>query len=84
MGLDPKILGSCLEPKADAQPLSHPGGSKVTFLIGLLKEPKGHQLSLGRLQVKQVKGTAAKQSRMTFTQTECERSLEPQTKMPSR
>ena len=25
MRLDPRNLGSCLEPKADAQPLSHPG-----------------------------------------------------------
>ena len=25
MGLDPETLGSCLEPKVDAQPLSHPG-----------------------------------------------------------
>ena len=24
-GLDPETLGSCPEPKADAQPLSHPG-----------------------------------------------------------
>ena len=26
VGLDPKMPGSCPEPKADAQPLSHPGG----------------------------------------------------------
>ena len=25
VGLDPGTLGSCPEPKADAQPLSHPG-----------------------------------------------------------
>ena len=25
MGLDPRTPGSCPEPKADAQPLSHPG-----------------------------------------------------------
>ena len=25
MGLDPRTPGSCREPKADAQPLSHPG-----------------------------------------------------------
>ena len=25
MGLDPETLGSCPEPKTDAQPLSHPG-----------------------------------------------------------
>ena len=25
VGLDPGILRSCLEPKANAQPLSHPG-----------------------------------------------------------
>ena len=25
VGLDPGTPGSCLEPKADAQPLSHPG-----------------------------------------------------------
>ena len=28
-GLDPKTLGSPLEPKADAQPLSHPGAPKM-------------------------------------------------------
>ena len=27
-GLDPKALGSCPEPKADAQRLSHPGAPK--------------------------------------------------------
>ena len=25
VGLDPRTRGSCPEPKADAQPLSHPG-----------------------------------------------------------
>ena len=25
VGLDPRTLGSCPEPKTDAQPLSHPG-----------------------------------------------------------
>ena len=30
-GLDPRILGSQLEPKADAQPLSHPGALKLFF-----------------------------------------------------
>ena len=25
VGFDPRTLGSCPEPKADAQPLSHPG-----------------------------------------------------------
>ena len=29
MGLDPRNPGSCPEPKADAQPLSHPGASIV-------------------------------------------------------
>ena len=32
VGLDPGTLGSCPEPKADAQPLSPPGVPKVIFL----------------------------------------------------
>ena len=32
MGLDPGTLGSCPEPKADTQPLSHPGILR-SFLI---------------------------------------------------
>lgn len=28
VGLDPRILGSCPEPKADAQTLSHPGAPR--------------------------------------------------------
>ena len=31
VGLDPGTLGSCPEPKADAQPLSHPGVPIFTF-----------------------------------------------------
>ena len=33
VGLDPRTPGSCPEPKADAQPLSHPGAPKMSFLI---------------------------------------------------
>ena len=33
MGLDPGIAGSRPEPKADAQPLSHPGISNFFFLL---------------------------------------------------
>ena len=36
-GLDPRILGSLPEPKADAQPLSHPGISENTFETSLGK-----------------------------------------------
>ena len=32
MGLDPGTLGSCPGPKADAQPLSHPGIPEFYFL----------------------------------------------------
>ena len=32
MGLDPRTLGSRPEPKADAQPLSHPGASLCVFV----------------------------------------------------
>ena len=32
-GLDPRTLGSHPEPKADAQPLSHPGASSSGFPI---------------------------------------------------
>ena len=32
-GLDPSTLGSCPEPKADAQPLSHPGVPPSGFLL---------------------------------------------------
>ena len=35
VGLDPRTLGSCLEPKADAQPLSHPG---ISYLLILKRE----------------------------------------------
>ena len=31
VGLDPGTLGSCPEPKADAQLLSHPGVPLITF-----------------------------------------------------
>ena len=33
VGLDPRTPGSRLEPKADAQPLNHPGAPHFTFLI---------------------------------------------------
>ena len=33
VGLDPRILGSLPEPKADAQPLNHPGAPKFPFFI---------------------------------------------------
>ena len=32
MGLEPRTLGACPEPKADAQPLSHPGIPKTIFI----------------------------------------------------
>ena len=32
VGLDPGTLGSCPEPKADAQPLSYPGNPINSFL----------------------------------------------------
>ena len=31
VGLDPRTPGSCSEPKADAQPLSHPGAPPSLF-----------------------------------------------------
>ena len=31
MGLDPRTPGSCPEPKADAQPLSHPSAPESTI-----------------------------------------------------
>ena len=33
MGLHPRTPGSCPEPKADAQPLSHPGVPKGIFIL---------------------------------------------------
>ena len=33
MGLNPENPGSCPEPKADAQPLSHPGVPKSIFYV---------------------------------------------------
>ena len=33
-GLDPRTLGSCPEPKADTQPLSHPGAPEVIQFLG--------------------------------------------------
>ena len=32
-GLDPRTPGSCLEPKADTQPLSHPGVPRVRRVL---------------------------------------------------
>ena len=31
-GLDPRTLGSCPEPKANTQPLSHPGALRLKML----------------------------------------------------
>ena len=31
-GLDPRTLGSCPEPKADTQPLSHPGAPQMILM----------------------------------------------------
>ena len=31
-GFDPRTLGSCPEPKVDAQPLSHPGALRIGVL----------------------------------------------------
>ena len=37
VGLDPRTLGSRLEPKADAQPLNHPGApAKKKIFLGFL------------------------------------------------
>ena len=33
-GLNPRTRGSCLEPKADAQPLSHPGVPRIGIKSG--------------------------------------------------
>ena len=35
-GLDPRISGSCPEPKADGQPLSHPGIPRAEVLKGIV------------------------------------------------
>ena len=40
MGLYPGIPGSCSEPKADTQPLSHPGIPRRTFFRLKAKGPK--------------------------------------------
>ena len=37
MGLDPKTPGSRPEPKADAQPLSHPGVPDLSFITKVLR-----------------------------------------------
>ena len=43
VGLNPGTVGSCPEPKADAQPLSHPGVLRISifnrFFIALLRFP---------------------------------------------
>ena len=36
VGLNPRTLGSCPEPKADAQLLSHPGALNSIFLKDIL------------------------------------------------
>ena len=41
MGLDPGTLGSCPEPKADTQPLSHPGIPCSNFING--QELRGYE-----------------------------------------
>ena len=45
-GLDPRTPGSCPEPKADTQPLSHPGAPGGTISIPILEMNK---LKLGIL-----------------------------------
>ena len=46
MGLDSRTLGSLPEPKADAQPLSHPGAPDLTFIQALmLRHLSHHQIS---------------------------------------
>ena len=52
VGLDPRTRGSRPEPKADAQPLSHPGTphciifkmGAILVVLGVATEPKGHIL----------------------------------------
>ena len=39
-GLDPRIKGSCPEPKADAQPLSHPGVPEANVFNVPVEEEK--------------------------------------------
>ena len=45
MGLDPRSTGSGTEPKADAQPLSHPGIPPSRFSVGDIWR---YYLALGR------------------------------------
>ena len=40
MGLDPRTPGSRPEPKADAQPLSHPGAPSLLLYKNLLRTKK--------------------------------------------
>ena len=42
VGLDPGTLGSCLELKADAQPLSHPGVPNLGIFLALLRDYLEH------------------------------------------
>ena len=41
MGLNPGTPGSCPEPKADTQPLSHPGVPVREFKVIIIKELNG-------------------------------------------
>ena len=42
VGLDPRIPGSHHRPKADAQPLSHPGAPNSVFDFGVLAASEPH------------------------------------------
>ena len=44
-GLNPRTPGSCPEPKADAKPLSHPGGSHRSPVLIESSSPE-HRLKL--------------------------------------
>ena len=39
-GLDPGTPGSCPEPKADAQPLSHPGAPLIGYYMSIITQFK--------------------------------------------
>ena len=45
VGLDPWTLGSCPEPKADAQPLSHPGAPREVKLTHKIIIKKSRSLN---------------------------------------
>ena len=54
MGLDPGTPGSPPEPKADAQPLSHPGTRKLTIL-NVVRTCGSHYMPI-KFQLKVLKG----------------------------